>query len=88
MEEPSVSSTTAGEAHGNFVACKKEGLWLVVDPPDDGGGLTTQTLWKDNQLARFTKGEIPLRRAEEMPARSGRLAGCKIGNDEIHSGEW
>ena len=24
------------EAHGDFVASKKEGLWLVVSPPDNG----------------------------------------------------
>ncbi len=40
------------EAHGDFVAGKKEGLWLVVGPPDNGN-LTTQTLWKEGRLVRF-----------------------------------
>ena len=33
------------EAHGDFVAGMREGLWLVVGPPDNGN-LTTQTAWK------------------------------------------
>lgn len=40
------------EAHGNFVAGKREGLWLVVGPPNNGN-LMTQTLWKEGQLVRF-----------------------------------